>query len=287
MTTCWRETRRTGFTLIELLVVIAVIAILAALLLPAMRQARRSALRTYCLSNTHQVVLGLAQYAIDHDGYFPRSQQGQNASSSFYAATGLEYGEHQIQDGNSGFYWTGQGLLYALDYVNEPKLMYCPAQRYRLFTYPVGWWGGCQDNDESTPCHGNFRFTGYYYRIYGQWDGTGGALREKVEKLQSHQLGTSEANLALYSDIFHPGGPSFAWGPPGFPADTTWPHIEEPTGLNVAFADGHSRFISRPRIEEWGVGAIYARRANDWYVALFWEWLEGSSTTLEQQYQLP
>ena len=65
------------------------------------------------------------------------------------------------------------------------------------------------------------------------------------------------------------------------------PHIEEPTGLNVAFADGHSRFISRPRMEEWGIGAIYARKANDWFVALFWEWLEGSSTTLEEQYQLP
>ena len=78
---------QSAFTLIELLVVVAIIAILAALLMPAMRQARRAALRTYCLSNTHQVVVGLAQYANDHDGYFPRSQQGQNASSSYYAAT--------------------------------------------------------------------------------------------------------------------------------------------------------------------------------------------------------
>ena len=68
--------RRAGFTLIELLVVIAIIAILAALLMPAMKKARRAGLRTLCLSNTHQIAVGVMQYANDHDGSPPRQQRG-------------------------------------------------------------------------------------------------------------------------------------------------------------------------------------------------------------------
>ena len=62
---------RRGFTLIELLVVIAIIAVLAALLVPALKEAQRSAKSAMCLSNQHQVALGLLAYAQDHDTTFP------------------------------------------------------------------------------------------------------------------------------------------------------------------------------------------------------------------------
>jgi prepilin-type N-terminal cleavage/methylation domain-containing protein/prepilin-type processing-associated H-X9-DG protein len=59
--------KRRGFTLIELLVVIAIIAILAAILFPVFAQARDKARASSCLSNTKQQALAYHMYAQDYD----------------------------------------------------------------------------------------------------------------------------------------------------------------------------------------------------------------------------
>jgi len=66
-----RDLTRRGFTLIELLVVIAIIAILAALLLPVFRRAKESARGASCLSNLHQIGIGLQLYVSDNGNRMP------------------------------------------------------------------------------------------------------------------------------------------------------------------------------------------------------------------------
>jgi prepilin-type N-terminal cleavage/methylation domain-containing protein/prepilin-type processing-associated H-X9-DG protein len=71
--------RRHGFTLIELLVVIAIIAILAAILFPVFARAREKAKAASCLSNLKQLDLAYMMYVGDYDEMFPPSSYNDTA----------------------------------------------------------------------------------------------------------------------------------------------------------------------------------------------------------------
>ena len=59
-----------GFTLIELLVVVAIIAVLAAILLPVLARAKAKAKNINCLSNLHQIGVGMSLYRGDYADNF-------------------------------------------------------------------------------------------------------------------------------------------------------------------------------------------------------------------------
>lgn len=62
---------RSGFSLVELLVVVAIIVVLLALLMPGMEKAIQSAEIAVCLSNQHNIGMGLTYYQTDHKKYYP------------------------------------------------------------------------------------------------------------------------------------------------------------------------------------------------------------------------
>jgi prepilin-type N-terminal cleavage/methylation domain-containing protein len=66
-----RSSVATAFTLIELLVVIAIIAVLASLLLPALAKAKMKGQTVRCLSNLHQIGLGVSLYTMEQNEKFP------------------------------------------------------------------------------------------------------------------------------------------------------------------------------------------------------------------------
>ena len=94
--------KQRAFTLIELLVVIAIIAMLVAILIPAVTKAIEASRRSSCAGNLKALGVAFNNYAADHKGDFPRSDDGTLSSVV--------------------------KLLYA-DYVTQPRTWVCPSDK--------------------------------------------------------------------------------------------------------------------------------------------------------------
>lgn len=120
---CWQKRSRPAFTLIELLVVISIIALLIAILLPALSQARETAVAISCLSNLRQLGISTNAYMSDHDDYVLPV----NVSASTMSKPAL------VRGGNCE--WAEQLVLLGyvappnsfLDPVPESDILHCPS----------------------------------------------------------------------------------------------------------------------------------------------------------------
>ncbi len=217
--------RRNGFTLIELLVVIAIIAILAAILFPVFARAREKARQASCTSNMKQIALAILMYAQDYDEKVP------------YAVTGWgDWGCPPTASG--GQYWW---RLMVAPYIKNTQIFYCPS---------VGTFGpGCQ-------------IYGINSRAFLLWP-------PDVRPLG--RIGRpAEVALLAEAASWAPDAPGdrldpMSWGEPTggahwqvcWPGDTPYdlsapghcggcvrrPYAVHNEGLNVAFVDGHVKWL--------------------------------------------
>ena len=108
-----------AFTLIELLVVISIIALLVAILLPALRGARETAISMRCLSNMRQQSVAAVNYSVHNDGRPPGVAYDESRDYTYKANAAPNYPTN---------FPVGIGLLYVNQYLSEPIAAYCPGR---------------------------------------------------------------------------------------------------------------------------------------------------------------
>lgn len=115
---------RRGFTLIELLVVIAIIAVIAAMLFPVFSKTRAKARQTTCASNLRQLSIAVFAYAQDYDESLPflayndRDHLGedwQTSTRSYVKSADIWQCPDASEYSTSGTYCRSFGLPYMLE----------------------------------------------------------------------------------------------------------------------------------------------------------------------------
>lgn len=134
-----------AFTLIELLVVISIVSLLIAVLMPALSQARQTAIGLKCMAKIRQFGVAFAMYVSDQNGWYPAGYEMNPTTNSSYA----DYSpDCPAPDGSWDNGWTWCEAVY--DYLKQPgayngikphkgrseamSLYRCPADRNQILS---------------------------------------------------------------------------------------------------------------------------------------------------------
>jgi prepilin-type N-terminal cleavage/methylation domain-containing protein/prepilin-type processing-associated H-X9-DG protein len=228
--------RKRGFTLIELLVVIAIIAILAAILFPVFAQAREAARKTSCLSNMRQITTAGRMYVEEYDG--------------------LSAWDSDWSFDHPGYTWSG---LF-MPYIKNQGIFRCPSHG----RWPNASWTNTNPYDWVPEWY----YKSYGINVYGASISIAGGIAheflldsvsdpaDRIWFFEVYDADDSDPNL----------GYNATWG------DSHWA-FRHSNGMNVAFLDGHAKYVSRGRLEGWWNTANCQNR----YRYIYYPWTENNS----------
>jgi prepilin-type N-terminal cleavage/methylation domain-containing protein/prepilin-type processing-associated H-X9-DG protein len=260
------STRWVGFTLIELLVVVTVIAVLLAILLPVMRKAREQGRRTVCLAHLYGLNKAWEIYTIEHrfppplTHYFnattpepvaidinfkkvttpPPAHWKRIEVNGFGPETFSALNSHgqqwlTIHHRNKIFHWSmpervgdwrNFGLLWLSGALSDPRVFFCPSER----DPDVSW---------NTP--------------YNPWPPTEEtAGQPDAPNIANHTESSFERRSAMTGVLWDrvPVRVTVA-------SDSLWPEnikSRHRDGVNVAFRDGHAKWVASRRLTDWWSG---------------------------------
>jgi prepilin-type N-terminal cleavage/methylation domain-containing protein/prepilin-type processing-associated H-X9-DG protein len=213
-----------GFTLIELLVVIAIISILAAILFPVFARARENARRTSCLSNMKQMGLGMMQYMQDYDEVYPMHYNG---TLRWPQMMNPYVKSNQLYDCPS----RDAGFTYAGDYGSAGAIGYGMNYWLNSYYYPSTAQPGIKMATIQRPAE-----TVWIAEINGVPRGTPLSSANAYQSYPSYYGKVSGPTNATY-------GMSVT---PETPGRLTQRHLD---GVNVLWADGHTKWFKREVLE--------------------------------------
>jgi prepilin-type N-terminal cleavage/methylation domain-containing protein/prepilin-type processing-associated H-X9-DG protein len=237
-----RFTPRRGFTLIEMLVVVVIIAILAAILFPVFAQAREAARQATCISDLRQMSLALSMYVQDFEAY----------PAASYRIGADEYRWHALIQ----------------PYVKNTLLFVCPSSGWQVDYRNLGYGYNYQylGNSRSLAAGGTGRVsevgieypsetiaiadsdgTGGWYAAPQPWSATG----KECARLGNHGYVIDPPRLPLRAGSL-PSLPSctqigLLHTAPG--AGFSRVSARHRGGTDVAFCDGHAKWIRRETLE--------------------------------------
>ena len=228
-----RQSHVAGFTLVELLVVIGIIAVLIGILIPALSKARQQANRTVCVSNLHQLVLGIHFYADKFKGSLPYVGPGSDLSEArVYTTSNPPPADSIVVSDSAGAVlggWIHLGKIFGANCLppGSGKTFYCPDQESQgAGKYnPSDWW---------FPYGSGIVRIHYLYRIFDDSNNPAFMPSTEWKKLSRVKLGKMKGRFSLVSDQMGVRN--------GKPQNAGWSHLKGWV-INVGFADSHVESI--------------------------------------------
>ena len=202
-----------GFTLIELLVVIAIIAILAAILFPVFARAREKARQTSCLSNLKQIGLAHMMYAQDYNETF---LTGRYPGTCIFGHVHTGAAPNAIND---YFSWS----THIHPYIMNSQVFQCPS---------ASW----------TTCTGGAEVARVINAYLFNYAGCRGVAMASIQQ-PAEQMSSMDGQGAFVITTRNTRPNAMSATGIGNALD------RHNNGANVAYVDGHAKWMSRGAIE--------------------------------------